>query len=80
MCHGNVCVISFKHNSPLMQIDDFCEPVLVDFEYMKMPVPQNLHRLLELQYGPDYMTLKKAPTEHGDMIFDVEHGNKEHLV
>ena len=80
MCHGNVCEISFKHNYPLMQIDDFDEPVLVDFEYMKMPVPQNSHRLLELQYGSDYMTPKQAPTVHGGLNFDVEHSYKEHLV
>lgn len=80
MSHGNVCEISFKHNYPLMQIDDFGEPVLVDFEYMKMPVPPNSHRLLELQFGSDYMTPKQVPTEHGSMNFDVERSYKEHLV
>lgn len=80
MAHGNVCEISFKHNYPLMQIDDFGEPVYVDFEYIKMPVPQNTHRLLELQFGSDYMTPKQAPTEHGAMEFDVEHSYKQHLI
>ena len=78
--HGNVCEISFKHNYPLMQIDDFGEPVIVDFEYMKMPVPQNSHRLLELQFGSDYMIPKQVPTEHGGMNFDVEYSYREHLV
>lgn len=80
MSHGNVCEISFKHNYPLMQIDDFGEPQLVDFEYVKMPIPQNSHRLLELQYGSDYMIPKQAPTVHGGLNFDVEHSYKEHLV
>lgn len=78
--HGNVCEISFKHNYPLMQVDDFGTPEWVDFEYMKMPVPQNSHRLLELQYGLDYMTPLQAPTEHGGMNFDTDNSYTKHLI
>lgn len=78
--HGNVCEISFKHNYPLMPVDDFGEPLWVDFEYIKMPVPQNSHRLLELQFGPDYMTPRQAPTEHGGMNFDTDNSYTKHLI
>lgn len=78
--HGYVCEISFKHNYPLMPVDDFGDMMWVPFEHISMPVPQNSHRLLELMFGADYMTPKQIPTEHGSMNFDVENSYKKHLV
>lgn len=78
--HGNVCEISFKHNYPIIPRDAFGKPVMVDFEHMKMPIPQQPHLILELQFGSDYMTPQQAPSVHGGLNFDVENSYKTHLV
>lgn len=75
--HGSVCLISFRHNYPLMPIDEYAESQMMDFEYMKIPVPRNPHLLLEIQFGKDYMTPKQLPTEHGSMHYDTEHSYLE---
>lgn len=44
--------------------------LMVDFEYMKQPVPAGYDELLTLLYG-DYMEPVKIPSMHGTLILDV---------
>ena len=43
----------------------------VDFEDMKVPVPEDYDTLLHHSYG-DYMTPVQEPTNHGELLFSVE--------
>lgn len=69
---GNVCEISFQHGSMVAQYADYGEPRMADFEFIQIPIPQRPERLLALQYGHNYMTPHKAPSEHGTLRFDTE--------
>lgn len=40
------------------------------FEYVKMPIPSDYEEHLKKKYG-DYMTFKRIPNFHGEMIFDT---------
>lgn len=73
---GCVCEISFKHSSMIASYSDFGEPQWVDFEYIKVPIPQNAHHLLALQYGDDYMTPIQGLAQHGGLCFDTENSYK----
>lgn len=75
-----VCEIAFNHSSPVNFYEEYGEPVYVDFEYVKIPIPQQSHGLLARQYGIDYMTPQQVSAMHGTMNFDVEHSYKKHLV
>ncbi len=69
---GCVCEISFKHSSMIASRADYGEPQMADFEYIKMPIPQNAHHLLALQYGQDYMTPIQGLAQHSSFCFDTE--------
>lgn len=69
---GAVCEMAFQRGSIVAQCEDFDEPRMVPFEYIQIPLAQNPDRLLALQYGPDYMTPRQAPSEHGTLAFDTE--------
>lgn len=75
--YGTVCEISFKHNYPMIPVSYFGEPVWVDFEFTKIPVLQRSHEFLATFFGPDYMTPKQAPTEHGGLSFDTDRSWRE---
>ena len=47
------------------------EIMYVDFEFMKIPIPNNYHEHLTIKYG-DYMNPKRVPNYHGDVIFDTD--------
>lgn len=74
---GCVCEIAFKHSSMISSYSDFGEPLWVDFEYIKVPIPQNAHHLLALQYGADYMTPIQGLAQHGGLCFDTENSYKQ---
>ena len=76
---GYVSEISFQHGSCINAYQDFGEPQYVDFEYIKMPIPQNPLRLLELQYGADFMTPQQLPAIHNAMAFDIDHSYTTHF-
>ena len=46
------------------------EILYVDFEFMKIPIPQKYHEHLTNKYG-DYMKPRQIPNYHGDVIFDT---------
>jgi phosphorylcholine metabolism protein LicD len=56
------------------------ENIIVDFEYVKLPIPAGYHEILSKQYGKDYMTPLQLPTEHGSMIIDTERPSEEVLA
>lgn len=52
--------------------EDFDNLVLVDFEFLKIPIFKKYDRNLKLLYGNNYMTPVHAKDEHGSVIFDVD--------
>ena len=58
----------------------FDETIWIDFENMKVPVPQAYDAYLKLMFGEDYMTPRQAPSLHGGVLFDPEHSYKENLL
>lgn len=77
---GSVCEISFQHGSMVAPYADYGQPQWIDFEFIKLPAPQNPAHLLELQYGADFMTPRQAPSEHGTLAFDTEQPYTAHLL
>ena len=57
----------------------FDSTVWMDFESLKVPVPQGYDQFLRLQYGDDYMTPVMAKTNHGQLILDPDHSYRELL-
>ena len=72
-----VCEIVFNHSSPINFYEEYGEPLYADFEYIKIPIPQQSHALLERQYGADYMTPQQVSAMHGSFNFDVEKSYKQ---
>ena len=72
-----VCEIAFNHSSPINFYEEYGEPLYADFEYIKIPIPQQSHALLERQYGADYMTPQQVSAMHGSFNFDVEKSYKQ---
>ena len=73
---GAACMVASAFGFALMAFcvrlcDDFGEPVWVDFEYIKVPIPQNAHRILQLQFGPDYMTPLQLSAAHSQLRYDT---------
>ena len=57
----------------------FDSTVWMDFEGLKVPVPQGYDEFLRLQYGDDYMTPVMAKTNHGQLIINPDHSYRELL-
>ncbi len=56
------------------------DTIMMDFEWIKMPVPKGYDSILRTQYG-EYMTPVKAPTIHGGtIILDAERPYTEVLA
>lgn len=63
--------ITFNHNSQQRPLLSYTSTLWLDFEYIKMPVPQGYDYILTIMYG-DYMTPVQAPTCHGALEYDTE--------
>lgn len=53
----------------------FGDPIFIDFEFVKIPVPQKYDLVLKSFYGEDYMTPRQVPSGHqniGKMIIDPD--------
>ena len=50
----------------------------VPFEFLSISVPDGYDERLTVEYG-DYMVMRKAPTRHGDLLFDAEHPFDQYL-
>lgn len=74
-----VAELSFSGDSIMFPRHIFDETVWMDFENIKVPVPKDFDTFLRTQYGDNYMTPIKAPTYHGELVFDTEHPYTEVL-
>jgi lipopolysaccharide cholinephosphotransferase len=52
--------------------DLYNETIMIDFEYIKLPVPCGYHKILSTVYG-DYMIPIQSSSAHNDVFFDTEH-------
>lgn len=50
----------------------YSDTVYLDFEGMQLPAPAGYKDVLIGSYGPDYMTPVKAPSMHGERMYDTE--------
>lgn len=50
----------------------FTETIDIEFEGFTFPAPVGYQGMLTCLYGADYLTPKRVPTEHGDIIWDTE--------
>lgn len=66
-----VAELSFSGDSIMFDKHLFDETVWLDFEDIKVPAPKAYDRFLRTQYGDNYMTPIKAPTYHGELVFDT---------
>lgn len=73
----NVAEISFSGYDVVLDRHIFDETVWLDFETMKVPAPAGYDKLLRTQYGDNYMTPLKAPSYHGEVIFDTERSYRD---
>ena len=55
---------------PVVSLGCYAETLWMPFEHIMVPVPAGYDEVLRLQYG-DYMKPVKAPTQHGQMMFEV---------
>ena len=58
----------------------FNEIAYIEFEGMKVPIPKEYDKILKEYYGEDYMEPSKAPSLHGEVIFDPDISYKEYLA
>ena len=59
---------------------DFSDTLYVDFCGYKLPIPIGYKNILERYFGPDYMTPKVYPGDHGYVYYDTEKSYLEYLV
>jgi len=58
----------------------FSETIYMPFEDIEMPVPIGYDMVLKTLYGEDYMTPRKAPSQHGSfLILDSNHSYTQYL-
>lgn len=69
--------LSFSGDSIMFPKHIFDETVWLDFENIKVPVPKEYDLFLKTQYGDNYMLPIKAPTYHGELVFDTERSYME---
>ena len=66
-----VATSTFRIDSKSRDRHIYDETMLMDFEFMKLPVPSGYDKLLTLLYG-DYMTPVVSPSMHGTLILDPD--------
>ena len=57
--------------------DDFDKCEMMDFEFLKIPVPVNYHAILSRTYG-DYMKFVIGTSLHGNVFFDTDKSYTEY--
>ena len=71
--------ISYPKNIHYLEKKWFSQHKMVQFEWMKFPVPMNSDDILTEYYGKDYNTPKRVPNLHGSVIFDAEVSYRDYL-
>lgn len=56
------------------------QTVMLPFEDIELPAPAHYHEVLTVEFGPDYMTPRKEPTAHGEMIIYTDRPYQEVLA
>ena len=71
--HQRVSVISYKYSTHrrIRLRSAYNEVVMMDFEHIKLPAPNDTHEALICYFGNDYMTPRQMPTMHGNKYFDA---------
>ena len=57
--------------------EDFDKCEMMDFEFLKIPVPVNYHAILSRTYG-DYMKFVIGTSLHGNVFFDTDKSYTEY--
>ena len=57
----------------------FDETVMLPFEDIMVPAPKGWDEFLRVSFGDNYMTPLKAPSLHGEVVFDTERSYKDVL-
>ena len=68
-----------KNRQQIVLNEDISNPILLDFEFLKIPVPQNYEIILRRRYG-DYMKPLQTGGYHGTTFFDVDKSYKEYVA
>jgi lipopolysaccharide cholinephosphotransferase len=69
--------LSFSKDKFIFDHHIFRDTLWMNFENIRVPVPIGYDQFLKKQYGENYMTPIKAPSCHGDIIFDTNHSYSE---
>lgn len=77
--HKNVDEVAYYGTGAIRRKEWYSESSEHDFAGIKIQVPKNYNKILTLQYGTDYMTPKKVPTDHGETFFDVKNPYTDYL-
>lgn len=72
------CNLSVNFSDPMRACKSYEGVEMMDFEYIKLPVPKGYDELLTAKYG-DYMKPVKSPSTHGALNFDPERSYKDIL-
>ncbi len=67
-----------KNEKQLIPLNDIEDLILMDFEFLKIPVPKNFDEYLRRRYG-DYMTPLNTGGYHGELFFDTNHSFKMYI-
>lgn len=59
--------------------EDFKETVLMDFEFLKIPVGANYDHALRFHFGENYMDFIKGTSMHSEIFFDTEKSYKSYI-
>ena len=58
----------------------YSKTIMMPFENIELPVPANYHEVLTAIYGKDYMTPRKDPSGHGEVIINPDRPYQDVLV
>ena len=73
------CFFRTNLDGSIKEKEWYRETIFLPFEDMLMPVPIGYDLVLRTQYGEDYMIPKRAPSIHGEVIFDTTQDYKQVL-
>ena len=59
--------------------EDFDKCEMMDFEFLKIPVPVNYHAILSRTYG-DYMKFVIGTSLHGNVFFDIADSIRDNII